>query len=592
MATRPPGMRGKLPVQKKGTVSSAKRDDVASTSTSDPFVFPDQEAIAPDPPTVVKVVLSPPSASKHLTLKQPKKSPLSGTKVRLSPHSPSKHRNLQESLKSPSSGTKVDAPGTNLEVDVASGNAVAVKTEGVLSMKTRSSARGENVRDTEDVVVNKRHGVKTSKKKAAPPAARNQTKPTISISAEDTKPTKTKPTISISAEERAEETSNEVADTPETEPTQTIVIAEPTVTQPTETKPTISISAEETAEETSNEVVDVPETEPTQTIVIAEPTVTQPTETKPTISISAIEMAEETSNEVAEPPETEPTKTIAADTNEPDWLTSMTADTLFHSDSDIESMDLHVSEDSEDSVISVERVIVTNQGEPVALVYPFVGGLDIEKACMGLFLGEENTRFSPSHILMLQQEKVAPRSHFVTMHQSDFARLNPNQYLNDSLVDFWLLWISRKEANEEPHIMFFNTQLYSTILLAGASCVINWNEKRGVDIFTKRILVIPVNKDNHWSLCAVYNAGQIAKVDKKDRESVDIPFIMFLDPLDYHSRGQVCQNIRDWLNAEWNNKYKKSVKLFTDFTITSVCPAGKQILLFDMLFLNEEHYTK
>ena len=112
MATRPPGMRGKLPVQKKGTVSSAKRDDVASTSTSDPFVFPDQEAIAPDPPTVVKVVLSPPSASKHLMLKQPKKSPSSGTKVLLSPHSPSKHRNLKEAKKSPSSGTKVDAPGT------------------------------------------------------------------------------------------------------------------------------------------------------------------------------------------------------------------------------------------------------------------------------------------------------------------------------------------------------------------------------------------------------------------------------------------------------------------------------------------------
>jgi hypothetical protein len=117
----------------------------------------------------------------------------------------------------------------------------------------------------------------------------------------------------------------------------------------------------------------------------------------------------------------------------------MTADTLFHSDSEIESMDLHVSEDSE-----VEREIVTTQGEPVALVYPFVGGLDIEKACMGLFLGEENTRFSPSRILMLQQEKLAPRSHFITMHQSDFAWLNPNQYLNDAVVDFWFLWISRK----------------------------------------------------------------------------------------------------------------------------------------------------
>jgi hypothetical protein len=54
--------------------------------------------------------------------------------------------------------------------------------------------------------------------------------------------------------------------------------------------------------------------------------------------------------------------------------------------------------------------------------------------------------------------------------------------------------------------------------------------------------------------------------------------------LDFHSRSQVCQNIRDWLNAEWNNKYKKWVKLFTDFTIPSVCPAGKQISSFHMLF--------
>jgi Ulp1 family protease len=84
-------------------------------------------------------------------------------------------------------------------------------------------------------------------------------------------------------------------------------------------------------------------------------------------------------------------------------------------------------------------------------------------------------------------------------------------------------------------LTFFNTQFYSTILLTGVSCVVNWNEKRGVDIFARKILVIPVNKDNHWSLCAVYNAGQIAKVDKKYHQSGDIPFIMFLDPLDYHS---------------------------------------------------------
>jgi hypothetical protein len=51
-----------------------------------------------------------------------------------------------------------------------------------------------------------------------------------------------------------------------------------------------------------------------------------------------------------------------------------------------------------------------------------------------------------------------------------------------------------------------------------------------------------VNMENHWSLCAVYNAAQIANVDKKD---------------DFHSQSQVSQNVRDWLNAVWYNKCKK-----------------------------------
>ncbi len=134
MAPRPPGMCSKLPVQKKGTASSAKPDDVVSTSTSDPFVFQDQDTIAPDPPIVVKVVLSPRSPSKCLMLKQPKKSPSTSTKVVLSPHLPSKHLKLKQPKKNPSSGTKVEAPGTKTEVGIASGNAVALKTEGVLSM--------------------------------------------------------------------------------------------------------------------------------------------------------------------------------------------------------------------------------------------------------------------------------------------------------------------------------------------------------------------------------------------------------------------------------------------------------------------------
>ena len=72
-------------------------------------------------------------------------------------------------------------------------------------------------------------------------------------------------------------------------------------------------------------------------------------------------------------------------------------------------------------------------------MYPFVAGNDIENAAKGLHLGEEISKFSSSHILKLQQQKVTPRSSYAIMHQSDFDKLDPGQCLNDAVVDFWTL---------------------------------------------------------------------------------------------------------------------------------------------------------
>ena len=132
------------------------------------------------------------------------------------------------------------------------------------------------------------------------------------------------------------------------------------------------------------------------------------------------------------------------------------------------------------------------------------------------------------------------------MHQSDFDKLDPGQCLNDVVVDFWTHWITRKEAIDEPYIRFFITQYYTAIVDFGVARVTKWTEKRSIDIFSKKNLVLPVHIASHWSLCAVYNAGQIVNFDENDDVQVEIPFILFLDPLDYHSRTAVCKNIRDW----------------------------------------------
>jgi Ulp1 family protease len=48
-------------------------------------------------------------------------------------------------------------------------------------------------------------------------------------------------------------------------------------------------------------------------------------------------------------------------------------------------------------------------------------------------------------LLQLQQEKAAQKNHFVTMLQEDIDQLQPGEWLTDYLIDFWMLWIKRKE---------------------------------------------------------------------------------------------------------------------------------------------------
>ncbi len=99
-------------------------------------------------------------------------------------------------------------------------------------------------------------------------------------------------------------------------------------------------------------------------------------------------------------------------------------------------------------------------------------------------------------------------------------------------------WITRKEAAGEPYIRFFTTQFYTAIVNYGVSHVVKWNERR-IDIFSKKKIVLPVNIASHWSLCAIYNAGQIATFDENNDDQVEIPFLLFLDPLNFHSRNEI-----------------------------------------------------
>eukprot|EP01082_Thalassiosira_pseudonana_P012513 g11502.t1 g11502 contig5:1019505-1021842(+) len=120
------------------------------------------------------------------------------------------------------------------------------------------------------------------------------------------------------------------------------------------------------------------------------------------------------------------------------------------------------------------------------------------------------------------------RAHYVTILQVAYNRLEPGQFLDDSLVDFWMRWISREQSHlgNKSDVHFFTTHFMST-LKKEPSSVASWTKK--IDIFKKKLIFVPVNADNHC--------------------------ILFLDSLKIHRKDKVARIIRKWLDFEWKRKH-------------------------------------
>lgn len=85
----------------------------------------------------------------------------------------------------------------------------------------------------------------------------------------------------------------------------------------------------------------------------------------------------------------------------------------------------------------------------------------------------------------------------VTIVDEDMARLQPDQCLNDSLIEFWLRFWHREllapEKRSRVHV--FNTFFYHTLSSSGnmgLEKVLKWTKK--LNIFSYDYLIIPINE--------------------------------------------------------------------------------------------------
>jgi asparagine synthase (glutamine-hydrolysing) len=183
------------------------------------------------------------------------------------------------------------------------------------------------------------------------------------------------------------------------------------------------------------------------------------------------------------------------------------------------------------------------------------------------------------------------RTHNVTIQVGDYLRLEPKEYLNDSLIDFWMRWILRRHdhgdnTNNSSNLMhIFSTHFYTSLVDNGAHGVTNWTAKKNINIFEKKLLIIPINKTLHWSMVAVVNPRHIVAMEKPEnagagRSDDPASFILFFDSHKAHQIASIARRIRAWLNSEWkrlqlNLEFKRdapfSPKTLVVYNPTSTC---------------------
>ena len=131
--------------------------------------------------------------------------------------------------------------------------------------------------------------------------------------------------------------------------------------------------------------------------------------------------------------------------------------------------------------------------EDELLIYPFeCNPMDLSTASKGL-----NEISIPAALIQnSSDEALSARGHFLTIRVGDYLRLEPMEYLNDTLIDLWMSWISQ---GDKSNTHFFSTHFYTALASKGQS-VQRWTEKKNLNVFEKKFIFIPVNRSLHWSL--------------------------------------------------------------------------------------------
>ncbi|XP_031120349.1 probable ubiquitin-like-specific protease 2B isoform X3 [Ipomoea triloba] len=168
------------------------------------------------------------------------------------------------------------------------------------------------------------------------------------------------------------------------------------------------------------------------------------------------------------------------------------------------------------------------------------------------------------------EEVIYPKgdSDAVSISKRDFDLLQPDTFVNDTIIDFYIKYLKNKIQPERRHrYHFFNSFFFRKLAdmdkdpsnafdgRAAFLRVRKWTRK--LNLFEKDFVFIPVNYNLHWSLIVICHPGEVAKFEDDILGKLSrVPCILHMDSLRGSHTG-LKDLLQSYLWEEWKERQKE-----------------------------------
>ncbi|XP_022731497.1 probable ubiquitin-like-specific protease 2B isoform X2 [Durio zibethinus] len=168
------------------------------------------------------------------------------------------------------------------------------------------------------------------------------------------------------------------------------------------------------------------------------------------------------------------------------------------------------------------------------------------------------------------EEVIYPAGDFdaVSISKRDVDLLQPETFINDTIIDFYIKYLKNQKPEERQRFHFFNSFFFRKLAdldkdpssisdgRAAFLRVHKWTRK--LDMFGKDYIFIPINFNLHWSLIVICHPGEVAGFKDEDLDkSSKVPCILHMDSIKGNHAG-LKNLVQSYLWEEWKERHKET----------------------------------